>query len=411
MSLSHVVIISDSSTSMGGDSALARLSARQLAARGLRVTYVCGDEGKAPDLEAEGIDVIGAGSARLLQRSRLRAMREGIYNPGMRRFMEAAIAKTDGPGTVYHLHGWAQILSPAIFSALARVASRTYVHAHDMFLACPNGVFMDYQANQACARVPLSWSCIGTHCDKRSYLHKLWRVARQQALFRYFDTDLGWAGIIAIHPDAVPRLARAGYPENLFRVVRNPAAAYTPDRIKAESNNSLVYIGRLERDKGVLDLAKAAQRCGIDLVCIGEGALRDTIEREFPSVRITGWLPPEAIGAEVRSARALVMPSHHPEPFALVLPEAIASGLPVAVAKSALMASEIEDAGLGMAFDVFDDADFDRAITFFRDMNESDLETMSKRCLINGGNLALTVSEWVDALVDLYEEALCPISG
>lgn len=406
MALSHVVIINDSSRARGGATGLAVLGALGLRERGLQVTFVCGDGGDVPELEAQGVEVIAAGSGRLLQRSRGHAMRRGIYDPEMRGFVEDAVRRTDGPRTVYHLHGWAQILSPSVFDALAPVAGKTVVHAHDMFLACPNGVYMDYRRHETCPRVPLSAACLLTNCDKRSYGHKLWRSLRQRALFRAFGGGRGWGRILAIHPGMVPRLARAGYTSPPLSVLRNPATPFSDERVQAERNRSLVYVGRLEADKGVIDLARAASRVGAELVFVGDGVLRDRLEAEFPGIRITGWLSRAEIGQWVSQARSLVMPSHHPEPFALVLAEAAASGLPVAVAKTALMAEEIVVAGLGVAFDVFDTGDFDAALRRLVDMNETDAEAMSRRGWSGEVRLALTRSEWLDQLVESYDTVL-----
>jgi glycosyltransferase involved in cell wall biosynthesis len=406
MALSHVVIFNDASRARGGATGLAVLSALQLRARGLRVSFVCGDAGDAPELRAAGVEVIAAGSGRLLDRGRGHAMRRGIYDPEMRDFAAGAVASTDGPGTVFHLHGWAQIFSPSVFAALAPVAAKTFIHAHDMFLACPNGVYMDYRRNQVCPRVPLSAACVLTHCDKRSYAHKLWRILRQRALFKAFDPELGWAGVLAIHPGMLPRLARAGYSEELLQVVRNPVAAFTPERVQAEKNSYLVYVGRLEEDKGALDLARAARRVGAELVCVGDGSLRAVMERDFPGIRITGWLSKPEMTGWVSGARALVMPSHHPEPFALVLAEAAGSGLPVAVADTALMAEEIVTAGLGLSFDVFDADDFDRTLTRLMRLDAAGLQEMSQRGFSGPVRLGQTEAAWVSQLVRLYQSAL-----
>ena len=405
MPLSHIVVLNDASRAKGGATGLAILSAMELRARGLRVTYVCGDDGDAPELRDNGIEVIAAGSGRLLERGRADAMRKGIHNPQMRDFVADVVRRTDGEGTVYHLHGWAQIFSPAIFAALEPVAPRTFVHAHDMFLACPNGVYMDYRRNETCTRVPLSASCVLTNCDKRSYAQKVWRMMRQRALFSNFDPSKGWAGILAIHPGMLPRLMRGGYPQDLLHVVRNPASPFTPKRVPVERNRKFVYVGRLERDKGVLDLAQSARRTGAELVCVGDGVLKDQLAREFPEIHVTGWLPKEKIGRWVENARALVMPSYHPEPFALVLAEAIGSGVPVAVSDTALMAPEIEEAGLGLRFRVFDPDEIDRAIREFQEMDAADIERMSRRGHEGPVRLALEPGEWIDKLVGRYEAA------
>ena len=49
---------------------------------------------------------------------------------------------------------------------------------HDFFAACPNGAFYDYAAGKTCDRRPLSLGCAARHCDKRRYVHKLFRLVR-----------------------------------------------------------------------------------------------------------------------------------------------------------------------------------------------------------------------------------------
>ncbi|MCR9125581.1 MAG: glycosyltransferase [Rhodobacteraceae bacterium] len=403
MTLTRVVVINDASQAFGGATGLALLNVRLLRARGIDVTYVCGDTGDNDDLKRLGVRVVAAGGARLLNRRRGDAFSRGIHNSDTRDMLARLIAEDDTPGTVYHLHGWAQILSPSIFSALAPVAARCYIHAHDMFLACPNGVYMDYQKSEPCTRVPLSGSCLLCNCDKRSYLHKGWRVLRQHSLRRCFDLSRPWAGIVMIHPGMRPHLMRAGYPDGLLRDLRNPVRPFSETRIRAEENRTLAYVGRLEEDKGVLQLAAAARRTGLHLVFIGEGAMRARLEREYPDARVTGWQTREGIAAHIARARALVLPSIHPEPFGLVVPEAVESGLPVAVAQTAMLARDVVDAGYGLAFDVHDPQSFDGALRALAEMPDPRIADMSKRGFDRVTPIAETEADWVQALVGLYQ--------
>ncbi len=403
---SKIVMINDTSVARGGTAALDLLAVRRLRARGVPVQWVCGDDGVNPELAALGVPVTAAGQAVLLERGRVDAARAGIFNRAARDLVARHIAAQDDPGTIYHLHGWAQILSPSVFAALAPVAERVFVHAHDMFLACPNGVYMDYRQGQVCTRTPLSLNCALTNCDKRAYHHKLWRVARQAVLRRTFDGALPWAGVFQIHPDMQERLVRGAIPARLCRTLRNPADPYRTTRIEAESNRGFIYVGRLEADKGVLVLAEAARRVGVAVTFIGEGVLRGELEARFPEFPVTGWKTREEIGAIAAGARALVMPSLHSEPFALVLPEAIHSGLPVLVAKTALMAAEVVARGFGVSFDAKDAGSVDAAL---REMDGATPERVREMSLAGFGTnqrLALTVDEWTDGLLDAYQGAV-----
>ena len=148
-------------------------------------------------------------------------------------------------------------------------------------------------------------------------MQKLWRVARHNALVRSLDKNANWAGIITIHPDVVTKFTRAGFPADRLITVRNPAQAFSNTRVLAEQNDTIVYVGRLERDKGVLDLAKASRTANVKLRMIGDGALFEMLAQNYPEIELTGWQSPKQIGGLVQDARALVMPSHHPEPCLL----------------------------------------------------------------------------------------------
>jgi glycosyltransferase involved in cell wall biosynthesis len=402
----RIVIVNDDSVARGGTAVLAVMSAKALASRGHEVIWLCGDDGANPELAAQGIEVVALGSRPLLGLPARRALVDGIHNRAAARMLRDFVARRDTPETVYHVHSWAQIFSPAIFPALGPVSRRTLLHAHDMFLACPNGVYMDYRRNRACTRRPNSLSCITTNCDKRSYAQKLWRVARESRVHGALGNLDDWGGIVVIHPGMKPPLARAGYREDRMFTVRNPVVPFTRDRIAAETNHGLLYVGRLEADKGVGELAAAAARAGAPLVLVGEGPMRAELTARYPDATLAGWVDKADIGPYAARARALVMPSRHPEPFALVIAEAAASGLPVLVSETAAIAGEVAEAGLGFAFDVFDAAGFDAAVARIMALPEDEIRAMSMRGFSGDVALGTTHEGWIDALEAEYDRVL-----
>lgn len=396
----RVVIVNDASVARGGATGLALLSAELLVRRGIAVTFVTGDGGSA-DLATRGIDVVALGGQHIARGSRLSALRKGIHNAEAARLVERVICEHDGPATAYHVHGWSKILSPAIFAPLARVADRTLIHAHDYFLACPNGAYMNYPAARACPLRPLGPACLATQCDKRSYAHKLWRVGRSVALRRSLDVTRPWAGVVMIHPGMAEPLERGGIPARLLRAVRNPAVPFTEDRIPAERNRRLLFVGRVEAEKGVEDAVAAAARAGLPLTVVGDGPLRETLAARHPEVTFTGWLGREAIVGHVREARALLMPSRYPEPFGLVAAEASQSGLPVVVPRDALLGREVEDGAIGWTCDTRDPAAFAAVLAGLRDMPEGDLRAMSARAHARLAPMATSPEAWQSALLAL----------
>ena len=401
----RVVVVNDASTARGGATGLALLQARLLKDRGIDVAVFAADRDPNPDLAASGIAWHNAGTDPLTRAPPLTAATRGMYSRPVHAALTGLIAATDTPDTIYHVHSWSKALTASAFTALRPVARRTLIHAHDYFLACPNGGYMDYRADAPCTRVPLSAACLATNCDKRSYAQKMWRTARQMAL-RRATVGADWGGVLMIHPGMEPGLARGGWAPGDLHTLRNPATALTRDRIRAEDNIGLVFVGRVETEKGVEDAIAAAALADIPLTIIGDGPLRAPLAARHPEVAFTGWLDRAGIAVHIATARALVMPSRYPEPFGLVAAEASLSGLPVIAAQTALLAPEIAEYGLGLSCDTRDIAAFAAAMREIADMPHGRIEAMSRNAASGAAGLCTTPATWIDAQIDHYDRLL-----
>ena len=404
--IDRVVIIDDYSTARGGATALAVLSAKLFRGLDIPVTYICGDDAANAELVALGVSMVGLNSRDLLSAERAKAFVTGIHNGAAVRMVAGWIAANDTANTVYHVHGWHQILSPAIFRALLPVARRCAVHAHDFFTACPNGAFFDYQAQEICLRRPLGGSCIATACDKRSYSHKLWRVARGSNILRLLKDQADFGRIILLHEKMASFLVGAGYRPERLTTIRNPVAPLSIKRIEAEANDEFVFIGRLDEEKGVEDAVAATRRAGVRLCVIGDGPLMPLVAASGDHVRAVGWQSHAEIGPTIRNARALLMPSRYPEPFGLVAIEAARSGLPVILSRSAFLAEEMERAGMALSCDTADERAFADTLTRFSEMPSHEVRAMSERAFRLSPDLASTHEEWRDALLAEYHSLI-----
>lgn len=401
----RVVIVNDASTAWGGATGLALLSAQLLTARGIPVTFVAGDQGDGDVLAALGVDVVAVGGRGLVNEPRLRAATRGIYNTTARDQLADWIRDHDGPGVVYHLHGWSKILSPAIFDALKPVARRTVIHAHDFFLACPNGGFMDYRQNTPCARTPLAFECLKTNCDKRSYGQKLWRVGRQGMLSPRL-IGVPWSRIVMIHGRMAPYLERAGLDPALLAELPNPTEPICRDRVPVEGNGDFLFIGRVEPEKGIEDAIAAAQLAGIRLRVVGEGPLRVPLAERHPDVDFLGWKSRDEMAGILAGARALIMPSRYPEPYGLVAAEAARSGLPVILAETAFLGPDFVRLGIGLCCDCRDPDELAAAIIQIRDMAPDRIREMSLRARRDADLVSTTPEAWIDGLLDHYARAV-----
>jgi glycosyltransferase involved in cell wall biosynthesis len=400
--LDRIVVINDVAAAQGGATALALESIRMFREIDIPVTFIVGGDQTNDEIEEAGADIVVLGGRHIASGGRLSAFGRGLYNPAISGKLARWIAGHDTPSTIYHLHGWSKVLSPAIFSALRPVAARTVVHAHDFFLACPNGAYQDYRRGEPCERVPLGASCLTTNCDKRSYAQKLWRAARHEALSLACASGYEETPVVMIHQGMRPFFTRAGYDEKRLVTIRNPVRPFSEKRITAEDHEIIYFVGRIEAEKGVFDLAKAARTAGVTLKMIGDGPARSEIQSRYPEIDVAGWLDRRAIGRALSDARALVMPSLYREPFGLVAMEASTSGLPVILSGNALLAKDIADAGLGIAFDPARGGALADALKNVAELPREQIKAMSEAAFARPGDIATTPAQWRDQLLALY---------
>ncbi|GAA1095222.1 glycosyltransferase family 4 protein [Tsukamurella spumae] len=126
----------------------------------------------------------------------------------------------------------------------------------------------------------------------------------------------------------------------------------------------LLYVGRLEYEKGVQDLIAALARVrrthpGTTLTVAGDGTqaawLRDVARehRVLRAVEFTGALDHEELVAQLHSADALVIPSRY-EPFGIVALEGAATGIPVIATTAGGLADFIRTGETGLSVEPAD---------------------------------------------------------
>jgi glycosyltransferase involved in cell wall biosynthesis len=269
---------------------MALLSVRLMAEAGLPVTFIVGDDASKCPLDRDKVEIIALGETTLLNRPFLDRAVGGLHHPAAERLIADFIRTRDTPRTVYHMHNWSQIFSPSAFRALAPVADRLFLSAHDFALVCPNISYSNYQkAGAACTLKPLSLACLGTHCDRRAYSHKLWRAGRSIALKLAIDFQKARPLVGIIHPTMSEWYERGGIPADRIRVVRNPVNPFCKERVEAEKNSDLFFIGRVVHEKGVDLAAEAARMVGRRLRVIGDGDLRPVLAEKYPEVVFEGF--------------------------------------------------------------------------------------------------------------------------
>ena len=343
------VIVSDFGSVNGGAAKVAIESARGLAEAGIDVVFVCAigpvsERLSHPRISVEllgGQDVWAVGG-------RWSAAKQGIWNAGAGQFLMAILTRQPR-GTIVHLHQWTKAFSPAAIAAAGESGLPVALTLHDYFAFCPTGGYFDFQRGDVCTRRPMSLSCIGAHCDRASYVHKLVRVARQwrsnEALGRLKEPLFVHVSALAreVAEPFLPKGARHAVIENMMEVRQAPPADVV-------QNRPAVFVGRLTEEKGVLPLAQAARVAGMSLRFVGDGdaKIRGEIARLNPDTVVTGWVDHDALLSELRGARCLVAPSLWYETGPLTAIEAMAQGVTPILPRTIGAAGRVSDGVSGL---------------------------------------------------------------
>lgn len=123
---------------------------------------------------------------------------------------------------------------------------------------------------------------------------------------------------------------------------------------RESSEDYLVFLGRFTEGKGVVQAIEVARRSGMRLVLAAaeNEYYRDVVAPLVDGTQVSyaGELDHEAKVDVLGRARALLYPVQAPEPFGLVLPEAMACGTPVAALDVGAVRELVDDGLTGAVF-------------------------------------------------------------
>lgn len=204
-----------------------------------------------------------------------------------------------------------------------------------------------------------------------------WRVAKVQTYMRRIDPQkirgavrlAGRRGGPTLRFTAVSEVIReTGKPGGgEWNVIYNcaPVGRYTPRYDVDPAGAPLVFLGRLERCKGVHAAIDVAERLGRTLLIAGNlsdlpeerAYFQDEIEPRIDGdrVRFLGPVDDAAKNELLGSAAALLLPIEWLEPFPVVLPEALACGTPVVAFRQGGVPEGIDHGRTGFLCDTVDE--------------------------------------------------------
>ena len=366
----NVVIINDTAHVNGGAAKVAIQEAVGLADRGHKIYFVCAVEPIARELIHPNISICCSQQDDLIANPNpAAAFVQGWWNTRAGQLTSRIVSRLKGSETIVHLHVWSRALSASTIRAAVDSGIPVVCTLHDFMLACPSGTFFNHTQQRVCHLRPLSAACVLTNCDTRSYAQKLWRVSRQVIQKQVGKAPAGISHFI-VHSRLAGEVMTPYLPQDCTLhslPIYVEGRKYPP--AQPETNDNLVYLGRLVREKGVLLAANAAAAEGVSLTFVGSGPLAEQIQAACPEAIVTGWVDHAKSVQYLRQARALVFPSLWYETLGLVVLEAAAHGIPALVPDSSAAREIVLDGVTGLHFKSGDELDLRAKMKQLQDAN------------------------------------------
>jgi glycosyltransferase involved in cell wall biosynthesis len=190
-------------------------------------------------------------------------------------------------------------------------------------------------------------------------------IGRYPVLARCGDWLFGTVGIYTTQvavSDAVVE-SMSAYPGRYKKIVhrihngvvvdqKSPSPHFRPPSCLAAPGLRILHVGRLAREKNHVALLKAIQQLpAVRLVLVGNGELRETIERQVKAFGLTnrvqflGEITPEEVRAIMHECDLFMFPSVY-EAMPMALLEAMAAGMPIIASDIPANREALQDAGI-----------------------------------------------------------------
>ncbi|MDP3713060.1 MAG: glycosyltransferase [Mycobacteriales bacterium] len=233
---------------------------------------------------------------------------------------------------VVHVHNPYPLVGLGFVGELRRRGVPTVQTVHNFRHVCMKGTF--FRDGRPCT------DCVGSRARAAGVLHGCYRDSRAQSVVMAATLarhDRVWDEVsrfLAVSPFVAEHLVRFGIPAS--RVVYKPNAVVEPPHAATTTRAGLLFVGRLQQEKGYDVLLDAWELAGLGsrttLTLAGGGPDLDAVRRRasgMTSVQVLGDLVPEEVSALMAETEALIVPSRWFEGFPRVIVEAFALGTPV----------------------------------------------------------------------------------
>lgn len=257
-----------------------------------------------------------------------------VFNPRTYREVKSIIRKKEID--IVHVHNTLNLVSSSVYYAALRCKTPVVQTIHNFRLICPGATF--YRDGHICE------DCV-EHGMRCAVKHRCYRGSRVQTLACVISTKIhrkigiyrkiNYICLTDFNKQKLLQFKQI-CPERVFvkpNFVDGPKTIIPYEQRK----NQFVFVGRLDKLKGIDLLLKAWKMMGTEapkLIIFGSGPMEEWCQKYIESnnlylVEIRGFTPNEEVREIIAVSKALILPTQWYEGFPMTIAEAFSVGTPV----------------------------------------------------------------------------------
>lgn len=332
--IKNVIVVNDYDYVQGGASLVAIETANLLFSSGYNVVFFCGISNNEKSVLNRDIKVVSSDIYDCLTNpSRVKGMLQGLNNKTAYKKMDELLSSLNAKETVVSIHGYTKSLSTSFIKACKKHGVKTLLTAHDYFSICPNGGLFNYKKNYCCS-LQGTKKCKWCNCDSRNYAFKWYRNLRfLKQNTNNFRENIDY--LITISETNESLLAPFFKKSRIVRIYNPTSITEKIERIQCEDNSFYLYVGRVDKEKGIDFMCQSFANSTEKLVIVGDGTELSNLKTKYnlSNIYFTGWLDHVSVLEKMKHAKALIFPPLLYEGAPLTIFEAQSFGIPVIVSK------------------------------------------------------------------------------
>lgn len=314
---------------------------------------------------------------------------------------------------VVHMNNINFQLTPSIIDEIKSRGIPLIQTVHDYQMICPNHLLYNFNRKEICEKCihGSKWNCVKGKCIHNSLPKSIlgWLEAllyRARGTYRKVDRYICPSYFLE------RKLLEAdGLFQGKTTVIHNyiELPELNAQQIWKNKKNYVVFAGRLDFEKGILPLAKAASLLpDVTFKVAGSGPQRQVLEG-IPNLHLTGFLTGDALTQLISHAALSVAPSIWYENCPISILESISLGTPVLSVNAGGMAELVQPGITGELISPITGENLAKKIEKMLTQPDK-LQEMSQNC-IKIRDSFLTLEQYCQQLMEIYQDVSNDVKG